>query len=444
MSKTLIKNAQIISGMKNSRGDVLIDGERIVQVGTDISHAEANIIDAEDYLLLPGLIDDQVHFREPGFTHKANILSEARAAVAGGVTSFMEMPNTKPQALTQKLLQDKYDIAAGSSPANYSFYMGASNDNMEEVLRTNRETVCGIKIFMGSSTGNMLVDDETVLRRIFSEAELLIATHCEDEATVRSRIAKYKETYGDKASAEMHGVIRSREACILSSQLAMQIARDTDARLHILHISTAEEAEAFDSETDLAEKLITSEACVHHMYFCDEDYAQLGNKIKCNPSIKTHHDREAIRAAVVRGGIDVIATDHAPHTKEEKSQHYWKAPSGLPLVQHSLDLIMAMVQDGVMDLELAIYKATEAVAICFQIPDRGRIEEGCYADLVLYDPTLQREVNPRNIRYHCGWSPLEGKTLHGGVRYTMVNGQIVYENGVLHDIAAGKRMTFSR
>jgi len=444
MPKLLIKNATLVNRKRTYRADVLIDRDRIVKVDNDISHPTANVIEAKDYLLLPGIIDDQVHFREPGFPHKANILSEARAAVAGGVTSFMEMPNTKPQTLTQELLQAKYDIANDLVPANYSFFMGASNDNLEEVLKTDPETVCGIKIFMGSSTGDMLVDNEAILRNIFAKASLLIATHCEYEPLVRDRIQRFKEEYGNRATASMHGIIRNHEACAASSRLAIDLARETDARLHILHISTAEEVGFFDADTPLRDKRITSEACVHHLFFSDEDYALLGNRIKCNPAIKTAADRAAIRNGVNDNHIDIIATDHAPHAWDEKQQHYWSAPAGLPLVQHSIDIMMKLVQDGVFTLETMVHKMSHAVAECFQIRDRGYIEEGYKADLILYDPKLVRTISKQNILFHCGWSPLEGMQTQGGVRYTFVNGQLVYDNGFVRRIAAGERLLFDR
>ncbi len=442
--KLLIKNATLINRGVRTQKDVLIENDRISRIDSAISAEMCNVIEAQDYYLLPGVIDDQVHFREPGFPYKANILSESRAAVAGGVTSFMEMPNTKPQSLTPELLEDKYQIAKGSVPANYSFYMGASNDNLEQVLRTDPKTVCGLKIFMGSSTGDMLVDDETVLRQIFSKSPMLIATHCEHEPSVRARVAEYKERYGDRATAQMHPEVRDREACIMSSSLAIELARETGARLHILHISTAEECDLFDASRDLSEKLITSEACVHHMYFCDEDYEKLGNKIKCNPAIKSRDDRAAIRQAVLDHKIDVIATDHAPHTVGEKSQHYWDAPSGLPLVQHSIDIMMDLVSQGVFDLETLVDKMCHAPAEMFKIKDRGYIEEGMYADLVLYDPHVVKSVSKANLAYHCGWSPLEGQQFHGSVRYTIVNGQIVYNNGFILPVAAGQRLSFDR
>ena len=442
MPKLLIKNATIINRKTRRQADVLIDGELIERIDNGISAEGCNVIEAEDYFMFPGIIDDQVHFREPGFPNKANILSEARAAVAGGVTSFMEMPNTNPQTLTQELLQEKYDRAAGSVPANYSFFMGASNDNLEEVLKTDPKTVCGLKIFMGSSTGNMLVDDEKVLRELFKNAGMLIATHCEHEGTVRARVQEFKDKYGAYAKAELHPIIRNHLACEKSSRLAIELAKETNARLHILHISTAQECALFDSETPLSEKRITAEACVHHLFFSDEDYPLLGNKIKCNPAIKSTTDREAIRNAVVNGAIDIIATDHAPHTIAEKAKSYWEAPSGLPLVQHGLDMMISMVREGVFDLETAIHKMCHAPAECFKIENRGYIEEGYKADLVLFDPNANRTVSSKNIEYHCGWSPLEGIQFQGSVRYTLVNGKVVYENGFIHDVPAGQRLGF--
>ncbi len=376
--KTLLKNAQIVNEGKIFKGHVLIEGERIAKVlndGDDISSYEedAEVLDIRNNYLLPGAIDDQVHFREPGLTQKANINTESRAAVAGGITSFMEMPNTVPNTLTQELLQDKYDIAANSSLANYSFFMGASNDNLEEVLKTNPKNVCGVKIFMGSSTGNMLVDKKEVLENIFANCKMLIATHCEDEDTVRANMAAYKEKYGEDVPIKCHPEIRSEEACYLSSSFAVELAKKHNTRLHILHISTAKELELFDNTIPLKEKRITAEACIHHMWFSDEDYEEKGAFIKWNPAVKKASDRDAILQGVLNNKIDVIATDHAPHTVEEKLNTYFKSASGGPMVQHALVAMLEHYHNGKISLERVVEKMSHAVAECFNIEDRGYI-----------------------------------------------------------------------
>src|SRR5690606_16502446 len=385
MSTILIKNAQVVNEGTTQVLDIYVKGGRIEQIDAQIDRSADREVNAEGLHLLPGLIDDQVHFREPGLTHKANILTESRAAVAGGTTSFMEMPNTVPNTLTQKLLQDKYDIAQDTSLANYSFFMGAANDNLDEVLKTNPRDVCGIKVFMGSSTGNMLVDNEMALENIFRNAPTLIATHCEDEATIQANIARFKEQYGDNIGIEMHPLIRSAEACYLSSSKAVELARKNNSRLHILHISTGRETVLFDNTIPLEQKRITSEACVHHLWFSDADYKTKGNFIKWNPAVKTAQDREQILKAVLDGHIDVIATDHAPHTREEKEQPYLQAPSGGPLVQHALQALLDMVRQGKLTLEQLVQKTAHNTAICFQIEQRGFIREGYWADLVLVD-----------------------------------------------------------
>lgn len=442
MAKILLKNATIINERKRFESDLLIHNDRIEKIASSISDEQAEVIDLKGKWLIPGMIDDQVHFREPGLTHKANIYTESRAAVAGGITSFMEMPNTKPNALTQELLQDKYDIAAKSSIANYSFFMGASNDNIEEVLKTDRQQVCGVKIFMGSSTGNMLVDNETTLTGIFSKCDMLIATHCEDEATVRANMEKFKAEYGEDVPIKYHPIIRSEEACYLSSSMAVDLAKKFDARLHILHISTAKELELFRNDIPLAEKRITAEACVHHLWFSDEQYEEKGTFIKWNPAVKTAADRDAIWEAVNDNRIDVFATDHAPHTIEEKENTYFKAPSGGPLVQHAILAYLQKAKEGKITVERAVEKMSHAVAECFHIDERGYIREGYFADLVVVDPNKKYGVDKSNILYKCGWSPFEGYTFDHSIDTTFVNGKIVYTDGKVVEGNTGSRMTF--
>jgi dihydroorotase len=444
-STLLIKNGQIINRGVISSGDIFIKNDRIEKIASTIDIEADTVIDAAGKWVIPGIIDDQVHFREPGMTYKADIASESRAAIAGGVTTFMEMPNTRPSALTQELLQDKYDMAYRSAYSNYSFFMGASNENIEDVLKTNPQNVCGVKVFMGSSTGNMLVDNEKVLNNIFSNVDMLIATHCEDEATIRTNMAAFQEKYGDNLNATHHPLIRNTEGCLISSTLASTLAKKHNTRLHILHISTAEEISLFTNKIPLAEKRITSEACVHHMYFTADDYSRLGNKIKCNPAIKAAHNRDAIRAAVIDSTIDIIATDHAPHTLEEKERPYSHAPAGLPLVQHALNIMLDMYQDGLFTLEQIVEKMCHTPAICFQIGNRGYIDEGYKADIAIIDPDLEFTVAPDNIAYKCGWSPLEGKTFKGKNVNTIVNGKIVYDYKTqLFRQGCGERLTFTR
>ncbi|HWK55884.1 MAG TPA: dihydroorotase [Parapedobacter sp.] len=444
MSKTLIKAAAIVNEGTINSCDVLIVDGRIEKIAPQLDVAADTEIDAEGLYLLPGLIDDQVHFREPGLTHKADIWHESRAAVAGGVTSFMEMPNTIPNTLTQELLQEKYDVASRQSLANYSFYMGASNDNLEEVLRTDPQQVCGIKVFMGSSTGNMLVDDEYTLEGIFANAPILIATHCEDEATIRQNLARYKATYGDKLTPDMHPLIRSAEACYISSSRAVDLAKKHNTRLHILHISTAEEVGLFEKDVPLEAKRITSEACIHHLWFSDTDYAEKGNFIKWNPAVKTDADRKGILAAVLEGRIDVIATDHAPHTLAEKLQPYSQAPSGGPLVQHALQALLDMHHNGQITLEQLVQKTAHNVATCFQVKQRGFIREGYWADLVLVDLHKPYTVSRSNILSKCGWSPFEGHTFKSSITRTWVSGNLVYEHGVVLEKGSGRRLSFDR
>ena len=441
----MIKGGTIVNRGKRWTGDLFIRNGFIEQAGGTIDRAADREINAEGCLVLPGIIDDQVHFREPGLTHKANIRTESRAAVAGGTTTFMEMPNTKPAALTQALLQDKYDIAARVSPSNYSFYMGASNDNRDEALRTDPKTVCGLKIFMGSSTGNMLVDDRQVLNNLFANCPLLIATHCEDEATIRANAAAARERYGDEIPVTEHPNIRSAAGCLKSSTLAIELAKQHGTRLHILHISTEDETHLFRNDIPLAEKRITSEVCVHHLTFNAADYERLGNKIKCNPAIKAEHHRKALLPALLADKFDVIATDHAPHTAEEKANTvYGKAPGGLPLVQHSLDMMMRLVQRGEITLEKVVEKMCHAPAVCFQVDRRGYLDEGYWADVIIYDPKTDWTVAADNIFYKVGWSPLEGQTFNGRVRQTIVSGHLAYDRGLFFEEMKGERLAFNR
>ena len=443
--KTLIKNAKIVNEGTIRVADLLIENQRIGRIDSDITpDSSMKVVEAEGRYLLPGVIDDQVHFREPGLTHKANIFTESRAAVAGGVTSFMEMPNTVPNALTQKLLQDKYDIAAKSSLANYSFFMGVSNDNAEEVMKTDRKNVCGLKIFMGSSTGNMLVDNEQTLTTIFKNAELIVATHCEDEATIRANTALYRDKYGEDVPMEMHPIIRSEEACYKSSSMAVELARQYDTKLHILHISTAKETGLFDNHLPLAKKRITAEACIHHMWFSDEDYSTKGSLIKWNPAVKTAHDRSAVFQAMLDNRIDVIATDHAPHTLEEKQNTYFKAPSGGPLIQHTLVAMLDMYHQGKISLEKIVEKMCHNPAILFEVAERGYLREGYYADLVLVDLDQPWTVARQNILAKCGWSPFEGQTFKSRVTDTWVSGSHALEAGKIIDQSNGMRLTFTR
>jgi len=422
--------------------DMLIRNGRIEKIDSSITVTGINCreIDATGKWLIPGVIDDQVHFREPGLTHKATIGSEARAAVAGGTTSFMEMPNTNPPATTQELLEQKYDRAAAASVANYSFFMGVANDNVEEVLRTNakKKDVCGIKIFMGSSTGNMLVDNYVTLNRIFGDTELLIATHCEDERVIRAN----KEKYPDADDASFHPLIRDTEACFASSFSAVQLAKQHNTRLHILHISTEKELQLFTNMLPLKDKRITSEVCVHHLHFTADDYPRLGNLIKCNPAIKAAANKEALWAALLDDRLDIIATDHAPHTWEEKQKPYQEAPSGLPLVQHSLQLMLHYAAQGRIRIEKVVEKMCHAPAVCFHIEERGYLREGYWADLVLIDGAQPYTVGKDNILYHCGWSPLEGATFPATISHTFVNGHVAFENGKINDSVKGMRLKF--
>jgi dihydroorotase len=446
MQKYLIKNVRLVNEGRTTTADVLLSGGRIEKIAAQIGD-EKNVreINGENKYLLPGAIDDQVHFREPGLTHKATIYSESRAAVAGGVTSFMEMPNTVPNALTQDLLEDKYRIGAATSLANYSFFMGTSNDNTEEVLLTNekKEDVCGIKIFMGSSTGNMLVDNDLTLDRVFRKAELLIATHCEDERIIRKNYEQLKSAKGELEPSD-HPIIRSVEACFESSLKALQFAKKYNSRLHILHISTARELQLFSNLLPLHEKRITSEVCVHHLHFTSEDYAGLGYKIKCNPAIKSPDNKAGLWAALLDDRLDVIATDHAPHTEAEKTGSYEHAHAGLPLVQHSLPLMLHYAMSGKISIEKIVEKMCHAPAICFGIRERGFIREGFYADLVIVDPDKPFVAGKNNILYKCGWSPLEGFSFPATITHTFVNGHLAYANNMIDDSSKGMRLKFNR
>jgi len=447
MQNYLIKNVQVVNEGRIIVSDVLIKNGRIEKIGELITQAYPGVkeINGDGKYLLPGAIDDQVHFREPGLTHKATIYTEAKAAVAGGVTSFMEMPNTIPNALTQELLEDKYSIASKASLANYSFFMGTSNNNADEVLRTNdkRKDVCGIKIFMGASTGNMLVDSPNTLDKIFRESEVLIATHCEDERIIKENLEKIKKENRELTAAD-HPVIRDEDACYESSLLAIQIAKKYNTRLHILHISTEKELMLFTNMFPLKEKRITAEVCVHHLHFTNNDYARLGNKIKCNPAIKAPHNREGLWKALLDDRLDVIATDHAPHTLEEKNEPYEKAHAGLPLVQHPVLLMLHYYKKGKISLEKIAEKMSHAVADCFQIKDRGYIREGYFADLVLVDMNQRTKVSKENILYKCGWSPLEGFEFPATITHTFVNGRLVYGNGNWDESNTGMRLSFER
>ncbi|MDP5105147.1 MAG: dihydroorotase [Polaribacter sp.] len=445
MKSILIKNATIVNENNTFKGDVLIENEMIKEISSEIKATEnVEIIDAEGKFLIPGFIDDQVHFREPGLTHKANIATESRAAVAGGITTFIEMPNTVPQATTQALLEDKFTIAAKYSYANYSFMFGGTNDNLEELLKTDPKKVAGIKLFLGSSTGNMLVDNEEILEKIFSSTKMIISVHCEDEATIRKNTQEFIDKYGEDIPVKYHPIIRSEEACYLSSSKAIELAKKTGARLHVFHLSTAKETELFRNDIPLEEKQITAEVCIHHLWFSDKDYAEKGTHIKWNPAVKTEKDRLGLWEALLDDRIDVLATDHAPHTLEEKSNMYTKAPSGGPLVQHAVTAILEKVKEGVISIEKAVEKMSHNPAKLFQIEKRGFIKEGFYADLVLIDTNKPQTVSKENILYKCGWSPFEGTTFSSTITHTFVNGNLMYHNGIFNDEIKGKRITFNR
>ena len=446
MNKVLIKNAQIVNEGIIVKGDVFIENDLIFEIGGSISAktGDTQIIEANGKYLMPGLIDDQVHFREPGLTHKATIATESKAAVAGGITSFIEMPNTVPQATTIEKLEEKFSIAKKTSWANYSFMFGGTNDNLEEILKVDEHKVAGLKLFLGSSTGNMLVDNPKVLEEIFSKTNLLISVHCEDEKTIKNNLEKYLKEFGDDIPIEMHPKIRSTEACYLSSSKAIELAKKTGARLHVFHLSTEKETHLFSNKKPLAEKKITAEVCVHHLWFTEEDYKTKGNKIKWNPAVKSQKDNDGLWKALLDDRLDVIATDHAPHTLEEKNNSYNKAPSGGPLVQHALVALLEMHHKGKISLEKIVEKACHNPAILFQIKDRGFIREGYKADLVLVDLISPWTVNKENILYKCGWSPFEGTTFKSRVSHTFVNGILTYHNLKFPNKSVPQRLTFNR
>lgn len=446
MESIRIVNARLVNEGTITEKEVLIRDGFIAKIGDDLSGEKFvdRLIDANGSFLLPGVIDDQVHFREPGLTHKAEIYTEAKAAVAGGVTTYMEMPNTKPSAVTNELLEEKYKRANEVSLANYSFYLGTTNTNLEEIKKVDAQNVCGIKIFMGSSTGNMVIDDEKALENIFKEAPILVATHCEDDPMIQGNLAAFREKYGEGIHPKYHPYIRSEDACYKSSSKAVGLARKYGTRLHILHISTAKELELFDNSLPLTEKKITAEACIHHMWFSEEDYETKGNLIKWNPAVKKATDRDAIFQAVLDNKIDVIATDHAPHTKEEKAQGYFDAPSGGPLIQHTLQAMMDFYHQGKISMERIVEKMCHAPALMFDIEDRGFIREGYWADLVLADPNKSQLVTPESLHYKCGWSPFEGHTFGSSVTHTIVSGHLAFENGKFNEAVKGKRLKFKR
>jgi dihydroorotase len=443
MAKTLIKNAHLVNDGRTVEGDLLVDGERIARVGGEIAATDAVVVDARGLFLMPGMIDDQVHFREPGLTHKADLATESRAAVAGGITSFMDMPNTQPQTVTLEALEAKYGLAAGRAWGNYAFYLGATNDNIAEVRRLGRNQTCGVKVFMGASTGNMLVDDPAVLDVLFRDVPTLLAAHCEDTPTIQENEAAFRTKYGDAVPIRFHPEIRSAEACWKSSSLAVDLARRHDTRLHVLHLTTERELELFRAGPPDG-KRITAEVCIHHLWFDDRDYEERGTLIKCNPAIKTRADRDALRAGLRDGRLDLVGTDHAPHTLEEKGRGYFGAPAGLPLVQHALPMLLELVHDGHLGLELAVEKFAHAPARLFGIVDRGYLREGAYADLVLVDLDSAHQVRREDVLYKCGWSPLEGQRLRSRVVATFVNGRKVYEDGRFLGAPAGQRLQFAR
>ncbi len=449
MQAILIKNATIVNEGKTVKGNVLCDKGRIKKIFSEEIPGPAEeysptVIEAEGRILMPGLIDDQVHFREPGLTHKGDIYTESRAAVAGGITSYMEMPNTSPPATTRNLVDEKFRIASGSSFANYSFYIGATNDNLAELLDADTGKICGVKIFMGSSTGNMLVDSEKALRSVFSHIKIPVAVHCEDETIIRENIRSFTKKYGEDIPVSMHPAIRSAGACLRSSSRAVKLAREYGTRLHVLHVSTENELKLFDSLTPIERKSITAEVCIHHLWFDSDDYARLGNRIKWNPAIKTAKDKEALIEAVNSGRIDVIATDHAPHTEQEKSEKYLKAPSGGPMVQHALAAMMELAARGKISLEKIVEKMCHAPAIIYKINKRGFIREGYWADLVLVDPGSAWTVSRDNLLYKCRWSPMEGQVFGSRVTHTIVNGNLVFDNGSIEPQPKGIQLAFDR
>ena len=444
MSTILIRNAHIVNRGQIQQGDLFIRNGRLEQIAPSIDKTADIELNVEGKHVIPGIIDDQVHFREPGLTHKATIATESRAAVVGGVTSFMEMPNVKPPSVTKDLLEAKYQIGAENALANYSFYLGATNENIEEVQRVDPRTVCGIKVFMGSSTGNMLVDAEDVLEKIFKEAPMLVATHCEDEATVRRNTELFVQKYGDQLTAAHHPQIRNVEACLLSSSKAVELAKRHNTRLHILHISTADELDLFDNKTPLEKKRITSEVCVHHLNFHAGEYGRYGNQIKCNPAIKEQRHRDALLPALLDNRLDVIATDHAPHTQEEKAQPFLQAPSGIPLIQHPLNVMLSFYHSGKITLEKIVEKMCHAPAIAYQVQDRGFLDEGAWADLAIVDLEEAWTVTTESLLYKCGWSPFVGHQFKGNIKSTIVSGHLAYHNGQLNEAKMGERLLFNR
>ena len=444
MGKILLKNGVIVNEGVIQENDILIEDDLIVKIAKDITDADATVIDVKGVHILPGIIDDQVHFREPGLTHKGTIATESRAALAGGITTFMEQPNTTPQTTTLEKLEEKFAMAANSAFANYSFLFGGTNDNLEELKRLDKNACSGIKLFLGSSTGNMLVDDEKVIESIFSNTEMVISTHCEDETTIRENLAKYKEQYGDDIPIKYHPIIRSEEACYLSSSRAIALAKKTGARLHVFHVSTGKETNLFRNDIPLEQKKITAEVCIHHLWFSDADYADKGTLIKWNPAVKTPKDREQLWDALLDDRIDVIATDHAPHLLEEKNNVYTKAPSGGPLVQHALPAMLEKVKEGRIKLEKIVRKMCHNPAILFQIKKRGFIREGYYADLVVVDLNNSWTVTKENIAYKCKWSPFEDVTFSSKVVHTFINGHLGYTNGEFSETRNAKRLTFNR
>ncbi len=444
MGEILIKNAKVVNENKIFECDILLDDELIVRIDKDISSDNAEVIDVEGNYLLPGIIDDQVHFREPGLTHKGDIASESRAAVAGGITSFMEQPNTNPQTTTIEKLEEKFARAADSSFANYSFLFGGTNDNLEELKRLDKNACSGVKLFLGSSTGNMLVDDEVIIEEIFKNTEMVISAHCEDETTIKRNLAKYREQYGDDIPIKYHPLIRSAEACYLSSSKAIALAKKTGARFHVFHLSTGIETDLFRNDIPLEQKKITAEVCIHHLWFSDADYDTKGTLIKWNPAVKTAEDRSKLWDALLDDRIDVIATDHAPHTLEEKDNVYTQAPSGGPLVQHALPAMLEKYHDGVISLEKIVEKMCHNPAKLFQIKNRGYVKEGFYADLAIVNLNDSWKVTKENIAYKCGWSPFEEHTFRSKVSHTFVNGHLAYENGKYSTQRNAKRLTFNR
>ncbi|MDT7829187.1 dihydroorotase [Pricia sp. S334] len=444
MKKTLLKNANIVNENSVFESDMLLQGERITKIATDISDDHATVIDLNGKHLLPGIIDDQVHFREPGLTHKGDIASESRAAIAGGITSYMEQPNTVPQTTTIKKLEKKFELGAKHSFANYSFPFGGTNDNLEELKKLDKKACSGVKLFLGSSTGNMLVDDETVIERIFKNTDMVISAHCEDEETIKQNLARYQDEYGDDIPIKYHPRIRSADACYLSSSKAIELAKKTGARLHVFHLSTGRETELFRNDIPLKDKKITAEVCIHHLWFSDADYATQGTLIKWNPAVKTAVDREKLWKALLDDRLDVIATDHAPHTLEEKDNVYTKAPSGGPLVQHALPAILEKYHDGQISLEKITEKMCHNPSMLFQVEKRGYIREGYFADLTVVDLNSPWQVSKENIAYKCGWSPFEGNRFRSKITHTFVNGHLAYVNGNWSDERRAKRMTFDR